>query len=135
MRNDIDLDKRRAAAADQASPQLDDIAHRETWLQIPWYVNDRIDSSLRARLVWHVLPPQLPQMIALAGVSAAAALGATVPIEVVCDSPGIGQLAWRAALGRDLPLLVTLTLINAAAVLTANACADVCLHSLDRNRA
>lgn len=54
MRNDIDLDKRRAATADQASPQLDDIAHRETWLQIPWYVNDRIDSSLRARLDVHL---------------------------------------------------------------------------------
>ncbi|MFN0165787.1 MAG: ABC transporter permease subunit [Bryobacteraceae bacterium] len=86
-------------------------------------------------LLWHVLPPQLPQLIALAGVSGAAALGAAVPIEVICDSPGIGQLAWRAALGRDLPLLVTLTLINTAIVLAANACADLCLHSLDRNPA
>ena len=54
MRHDSELDQRRAAAADPASPLLDDIAHRETWLQIPWYVNERIDASLRARLDAHL---------------------------------------------------------------------------------
>lgn len=107
-----------------------------TGLEMPHVLAARARGLGKSRiLLWHVLPPQLPQVIALAGVSAAAALGAAVPIEVICDSPGIGQLAWRAALGRDLPLLVTLTLINAAVVLAANTCADLCLHSLDRNRA
>src|SRR5437899_7909220 len=29
------------------------------------------------------------------------AFGAAIPIEVICDSPGIGKLAWQAALGRE----------------------------------
>jgi len=32
-------------------------------------------------------------------------------VESLCDVPGIGQLAWKAALSRDLPLLSALSLI------------------------
>ena len=35
-------------------------------------------------------------------------------VEVLCDEPGLGQLAWRAVAGRDLPLLTTLTLLFTA---------------------
>jgi peptide/nickel transport system permease protein len=52
-----------------------------------------------------------PQLIALAGVSLVLAFGSLVPIEALCDVPGIGQLAWKAALSRDLPLLSALALI------------------------
>lgn len=31
-----------------------DIAHREIWLQIPWYVNDRIDAAQRERTEAHL---------------------------------------------------------------------------------
>lgn len=57
----------------------------------------------------HALPVAAPQLIALGAVSVNIAFSATLPVEVIADSPGIGQLAWQAALGRDLPLLVTLT--------------------------
>lgn len=73
----------------------------------------------------HVLRPLFPQLCALAGVSFATALGASVPVEVLADVPGIGQLAWQAAAGRDLPLIVALTLVVTAATLTANAMADL----------
>ncbi len=64
------------------------------------------------RLVWaHLLRPCAPAMLALLGVSVSVAFGAAIPIEVLCDSPGIGQLAWQAALKRDLPLLVDITLL------------------------
>ena len=49
---------------------------------------------------------------------------ASIPAEALCDSPGIGQLAWTAALGRDLPLLVTLTLLVAAVTLMTNFLAE-----------
>ena len=52
------------------------------------------------------------------------AVGASIPIEVVCDSPGLGQLAWQAALGRDLPLLVNITLLIAVVTLFANSFSD-----------
>ena len=33
------------------------------------------------------------------------AFGVLIPIEAICDVPGIGQLTWKAAIARDLPLL------------------------------
>jgi len=64
------------------------------------------------RLVWaHLVRPCAPAMLALFGVSVSVAFGAAIPIEVLCDSPGLGQLAWQAALKRDLPLLVDITLL------------------------
>jgi peptide/nickel transport system permease protein len=76
-------------------------------------------------LIWHVLYAVAPQVAALAGVSVSLALGAAIPIEVLLDSPGIGQLAWQAALGRDLPVLVNLTLFVTFLTLLANSSADV----------
>ena len=39
------------------------------------------------------------------------------------DMPGIGQLAWKAALARDLELLVMLTMIVTTVTLLANSTA------------
>jgi peptide/nickel transport system permease protein len=74
-----------------------------------------------------VLPGALPQLIALAGTSVTLALGAAIPIETICDSPGIGQLAWKAATSRDLGLLVPLILVVTAVTLTANFAADLAI--------
>jgi len=68
----------------------------------------------RAILFRHVLPLAAPPLLALFGVSFAIAFGAAIPIEALCDSPGLGQLAWQAALSRDLPLIVNVTLIVAS---------------------
>lgn len=62
-------------------------------------------------LLWHVTPSCLPQAIALFGVTISIAIGVLLPIEVICDVPGIGQLAWQAAQSRDLSLLVNLTMV------------------------
>jgi peptide/nickel transport system permease protein len=59
----------------------------------------------------YVLSAGLPQWLALAGVAVMLAFGLAVPIEALCDVPGIGQLAWKAALARDLPVLCALGLI------------------------
>lgn len=80
--------------------------------------------------VCHVLPVAGPQMIALAGISASLALGAAVPVESLCGLPGIGQLAWQAALARDLPLLVNLTVLVTLVTLLANSGADVIVGML-----
>jgi peptide/nickel transport system permease protein len=78
-------------------------------------------------LVAHVIAPVLPQMAALAGVAVSLAFGASIPIEVICDSPGIGQLAWQAALARDLPVLVTITVLVAIITVSVNGIADLAL--------
>ena len=63
-------------------------------------------------LAWrYVLRPAAAQLIALAGVTLVIAFGVLIPIEALCDVPGIGQLTWKAAVSRDLPLLCGLALI------------------------
>jgi len=64
----------------------------------------------------HVMPPAGGQLLALAAVSVNMAFGAAVAVEAICDQPGLGQLAWKAAVARDLPVLVILTAM--VAVLT-----------------
>jgi len=80
--------------------------------------------STSSLLVWHVLPVAAPQIIGLFAVSISMAFGALIPVEFICDSPGIGQLALQAALGRDLPLLVTLTMVVTVLTFMANTAAD-----------
>ena len=79
-------------------------------------------------LFWHVLPVAGSQMIALAGITVSIALGASIPVESLCGLPGIGQLAWQAALARDLPLLVNVTVLVTLVTLLANSGADVIIH-------
>jgi ABC-type dipeptide/oligopeptide/nickel transport system permease component len=49
--------------------------------------------------------------------------------------PGIGQLAWQAALARDLPLLVNITILVTLVTLLANSGADVIGHALQGHEA
>jgi len=67
----------------------------------------------------HIVPDVLPQIRALASLSVLTALSAIVPIEVIFNVPGVGQLAWTAAMNRDLPVLLSVTLLMAAAVVCA----------------
>jgi peptide/nickel transport system permease protein len=76
-------------------------------------------------LLWHVLPNAAPLLFALAGISVSIAFGAAIPIEAICDYPGIGQLTWQAALSRDLPVLVNVTLLITVITLTANSLSDL----------
>jgi peptide/nickel transport system permease protein len=85
-------------------------------------------------LFLHVLPWAAPQLVALAGVSVSMAIGAAIPVEVICDLPGIGQLAWKAALARDLPLLISLTVVIATVTLLANSASDLAVAACGRNR-
>jgi peptide/nickel transport system permease protein len=68
----------------------------------------------------HVLPYVAPAVFALLGVSLSMAFGAAIPIEALCDSPGLGQLAWQAALNRDLPLIMNLTCLVTLITVGAN---------------
>jgi|KBSSwiStaDraftv2_1062776.scaffolds.fasta_scaffold92165_2 peptide/nickel transport system permease protein len=92
----------------------------------PWMTAARAKGLGSAHLLFrHALPVAAPQLIALGGVSINMAFSASLPVEVVADAPGIGQLAWQAALGRDLPLLVTLTALITTTTLMASAIASV----------
>lgn len=76
-------------------------------------------------LLWHVIPSVAPQLLAVAGLSVSVAIGAAIPVEALCGLAGIGQLAWQAALARDLPVLVSITVLVTLVTLLANGSADV----------
>jgi len=86
-------------------------------------------SELRI-LFWHVAPMAGPQILAVAGVSVSIAIGAAIPVEALCGFAGVGQLAWQAALARDLPLLMDLTILVTLVTLLANSAADIAGHTL-----
>jgi len=80
----------------------------------------------RARIIFrHVLPLTAPALFALVGVSLSMAFGAAIPIEALCDSPGVGQLAWQAALNRDVPLIMNLTLLITLITVAVNSFAGM----------
>jgi peptide/nickel transport system permease protein len=76
-------------------------------------------------LLRHVLPVSAPQLLALAGISVSMAFGVCIPVETLCDLPGIGQLAWKAAIARDLPVLVSLTMLITVLTQLCNAAPDL----------
>jgi peptide/nickel transport system permease protein len=96
---------------------------------LPHIVTARAKGLSEMRILfWHVVPVAGPQLLALAGVSVSLALGAAIPIEALCGLAGVGQLAWQAALARDLPLLMNITVVVTLVTLLANSSADVIAH-------
>src|SRR5215831_4848905 len=97
---------------------------------LPHVVTARAKGISQLRILfWHVVPVVGPQLLAVAGVSVSLALGAAIPVEALCGLAGVGQLAWQAALARDLPLLVNITVLVTLVTLLANSSADVIGHA------
>ena len=89
----------------------------ETWYASPALLAARARGLGSATLATrYVLAPAAPQLAALVGVAVVLAFGSLIPIEGLCDVPGLGQLALKGALARDLPLLSALGLIITALV-------------------
>lgn len=99
-------------------------ALRKAWMGAD-ILQARAQGIRTCRLLWrHVLPSLASQLSALASLSIVTALSALVPVEVVFNLPGLGQLAWNAALNRDLPVLLAVTTIMALAVMFAGIASD-----------
>jgi peptide/nickel transport system permease protein len=93
---------------------------RQAWLE-PHLLQARAQGIRMGRLLAaHVAPAIAGQLGALAGLSLVTALSALVPVEVLFDVPGLGQLAWNAAMNRDLPVLLAVTLLMALAVTSSS---------------
>jgi peptide/nickel transport system permease protein len=86
-------------------------------------------------LCWYVLPRIAGPMLAWLAATTGLAIGAVVPIEVICDVPGLGQLAWKAALARDLPVLVVLTILVAIIIQISSSASALVAGSLRGQRA
>ena len=67
-----------------------------------------------------VLLPVRRELLSLFALSFITALGSMVPVEVIFGVPGIGQMAWNAAMNRDLPVLLAVTLLVALLISVAS---------------
>jgi peptide/nickel transport system permease protein len=101
----------------------------------PHVLMARARGLTRARVfLWHAVPVSLPQLLSFAGVSVSLALSASIPMEVILDTPGIGQLAWQAALARDMSLLVALTMFISLVIISANTISEVLIATTSPTR-
>ena len=64
----------------------------------------------------HLFWPARWELAALIVTSFLVGLNAMLPIEVIFGIPGVGQLAWAAAMNRDLPVLLTVSLLLALCI-------------------
>jgi peptide/nickel transport system permease protein len=97
---------------------------RKTWHD-PHLLQARAQGIRPRRLLLaYILPTISSQISALATLSIVTALSALVPVEVIFNVPGVGQLAWNAAMNRDLPVLLAVTMIMAVAVTVAGMASD-----------
>jgi peptide/nickel transport system permease protein len=70
------------------------------------------------------LPQLLSQSLALLLRSVLTAIGLLIPVEVIFDLPGLGQLAWSATMNRDMPVLLSDTMIFACGLVMCGTIAD-----------
>ena len=73
----------------------------------------------------YVLLAAAPQLIALLGVALVLAFGSAIPIEALCDVPGLGALALQAATSRDMPLLCGMALVITFFVTLVHAVGEI----------
>lgn len=86
----------------------------------------------RRRILWvHSLRPALLPLITVFGLSLPMLVSGSVVIESVFSWPGMGLVLWRAAQARDIPLIMGVTLIGAAAVILGNLVADLLYSAAD----
>jgi peptide/nickel transport system permease protein len=82
----------------------------------------------------HVLRNAWPPLIVLAALALPGLVAGSVFVESIFAWPGMGRTMLRAIAARDYPIVMGATLIYAAAVIAANAAADVLLPVVDPRR-
>ena len=79
-----------------------------------------------ARIAWHALRNALLPVLTILGLQLPRLVGGAAITETVFAWPGMGRLGVEAALGRDYPLVMAMTLFVSAAVVAANIVVDLC---------
>jgi len=84
------------------------------------------------RVLWvHTLRPALLPIVTMLGLSIPFLVSGSVVIETVFSWPGMGQVIWRAAQARDIPLVLGITMVGAIVVILGNLCADLLYAVVD----
>ncbi|MCC6318367.1 MAG: ABC transporter permease [Gemmatimonadaceae bacterium] len=83
-------------------------------------------------LLWrHAVPNALITVTSVVGLQLPRLIGGAAITETVFSWPGMGRLGVEAALGRDYPLVMGVTLLVSAAVVVASLVVDVVQMALD----
>ncbi len=78
------------------------------------------------RVLWvHSLRPALLPVITVFGLALPMVVSGSVVVESIFSWPGMGLALWRAAEARDIPLVMGITLVGAAAVIIGSLVADL----------
>ena len=86
----------------------------------------------RARVILrHAMPNAILPIIAMIGIDIGIFMGGIVVVESVFGWPGMGQLAWQAIQRVDIPIIMGVTLVSAAAIVLGNLLADVIAPLID----
>lgn len=86
----------------------------------------RAKGSGSVRVAWHGLRNALIPVLTILGLQLPRLVGGAAITETVFAWPGMGRLGVEAALGRDYPLVMAMTLFVSAAVVAANILVDLC---------
>jgi ABC-type dipeptide/oligopeptide/nickel transport system permease component len=88
-------------------------------------------TSAARRLFVHLLPNAAAPFLTVVGIGAAALLGGAPITEIVYSWPGVGQYTVQAIGARDLPVVVTYTMLAVAAYIVASLLIDLALAAID----
>lgn len=92
----------------------------------------RAKGLTRVRVILrHALPNAVLPVIAMIGIDIGIFMGGIVVVESVFGWPGIGQLAWQAIQRVDIPIIMGVTLVSAAAIVIGNLLADLIAPFID----
>ncbi|MCK0197966.1 ABC transporter permease [Ancylobacter sp. 6x-1] len=87
--------------------------------------------SRRRIVLRHALPNAILPAIAMIGIDIGQFMSGVVVVEAVYGWPGIGQLAWQAIQQVDIPIIMGVTLVSAAAIVIGNLVADLTAPLID----
>ena len=103
-----------------------------TTLALPFVQTARARGLSGPRILWrHALRHAMSTVVNVIGLQLPRLVGGAAVTETVFAWPGIGRLGVEAALGRDYPLVMAVTLLVSAGVLMASLFADVAQMMID----
>lgn len=79
----------------------------------------------------HAMPNAILPIIAMIGIDIGLFMSGIVVVESVFGWPGIGQLAWQAIQRVDIPIIMGVTMVSAAAIVLGNLIADMIAPFVD----
>jgi peptide/nickel transport system permease protein len=104
-------------------------------LEEPWVRTARAKGASEFRVVRvHALRNAIAPIVTMTAMDAGMAIGVAMYIETVFGLPGLGRTMIRALAGLegyDLPVILAVTLVAAAAIILLNLVADIVLLAID----